>query len=215
MKARLSIRRVRPIAQALSCPVLGLRLGACFCAVLSLLLVVSSGIAVAPFSLAQEEKPTEYQVKAAFLYNFAKFVEWPSDAFADPRSPIVLGILGEDPFGALLSEMVAGKTVNGRRLEVRHFRRGENFRDCHILFISSSEKRSVPLILGSLGGMSVLTVGETEGFAASGGTINLFLEQNKVRFEVNVEAATRSRLKISSKLLALARIVTSQGNGRS
>jgi hypothetical protein len=184
--------------------------------VLGMILGAAAALAAgAPLAKAQSEPPSEYEVKAAFLFHFAKFVEWPPDAFANPQSPIVLGILGDDPFGALLTEMIVGKTVNGRGLQVHYFRRGENFRDCHILFISSSEKKSLPLILGNLGGLSVLTVSEMEGFAASGGMIHLFLEQNKVRFEVNPETAMRSRLKISSKLLALARIVTNQGNGRS
>jgi len=161
---------------------------------------------------AQSEPPTEYQIKAAFLYNFAKFVEWP-DAFADPHAPIVLGIVGEDPFGSVLDKIVLGKTVNDRGLVIKRLKEGPDLRNCHILFVSSSERKHMPQILESLQGSSVLTVGETDRFAQSGGVINFILEENKVRFEINSETAARAGLKISSKLLALARIVANQPHG--
>jgi len=166
-----------------------------------------------PQAAAQSEPPTEYQIKAAFLYNFAKFVEWPTDAFADPRAPIVVGIVGEDPFGSVLDKIVLGKTVNGRVLEIKRLKPGPDLRNCHILFLNSSEKKHLAPILESLQGSSVLTVGETDRFAQSGGVINFIFEENKVRFEINSETAARAGLKISSKLLALARIVANQPNG--
>ncbi len=165
--------------------------------------------AVAAFvpARAQSERPTEYQVKAAFLYNFTKFIEWPQDSPADNRTPIVLGILGDDPFGSVLEKTVYGKTVNGRPLEVRRFRQVQEVKGCQILFISASEDKRLPGILQTLRGSSVLTVGETKGFTRLGGIIRFILEDNRVRFEINLSAAQRARLKISSKLLAVAYVV--------
>ncbi len=171
------------------------------------ILVVVALIGSASPAEAQSEPLTEYQIKAAFLYNFAKFVEWPGDAFSDSRAPIMLGIVGGDPFGKALDGVILGKTVNGRSLVVRRFRRGEDLRTCHILFVSFSERKRLPHILESLKGSSVLTVGETDGFVHSGGVVQFLLEESRVRFEINPDAAARVRLKISSKLLAVARIV--------
>jgi hypothetical protein len=157
---------------------------------------------------AQSQPLSEYEIKAGFLFNFTKFVEWPPDAFADPSVPIVLGIVGDNPVTDLLTETAAGKTVNGRAVLVRRFKEGQDLRSCHILFVSSSEGKHVPQILESVKGSRVLTVGETNGFAESGGMINFFVEGNKVRLEINLEAAARARLKISAKVIAVARLVT-------
>jgi len=168
-----------------------------------------------PLAQAQAEEPTEHQIKAAFLYNFAKFVEWPPEAFAGAHAPIVLGIVGEDPFGSALDGMVAGKAVNGRALVVKRLTLGPELRFCHILFISSSEKKHLGRILELLKGSSVLTVGEMSRFVQSGGAVNFVLDENRVRFEVNVDAATRARLKVSAKLLALARsVIDDRSEGR-
>jgi hypothetical protein len=148
----------------------------------------------------------EYAVKAAFLFNFAKFVEWPADAFADPASPLVLCVLGEDPFGDALTAL-KGKTVNGRPLSIRYATTLDGLGRCHLLFICSSEKPFLPGILGATKGSNILTVGDVEDFARDGGIINLVNEENRVGIEVNLEAAQRTRLKVSSKLLGLARIV--------
>lgn len=182
--------------------------------VLARILVAACALSArVPQAGAQSEPPTEYQIKAAFLYNFAKFVEWPADTFADPHAPIVLGIMGEDPFGSVLDKMVLSKTVNGRGLVIKRLKPGPDLRNCHILFISSSEKKHLAQILESLKGSSVLTVGETDRFVQSGGVVNFILEENKVRFEINVDATARARLKISSKLLALARIIVDERAG--
>jgi len=149
----------------------------------------------------------EYEVKAAFLFNFAKFVEWPADAFDDPKSPIVVGILGDDPFGSIIEKTVAGKTVREKEFVIKRSRRIEDVERCHILFVSSSEEARLREILDKVKNSNVLTVGDTEGFAGRGGIINLTKEQNKVRFEINVDAAKRAGLKISSKLLKLAKVV--------
>jgi hypothetical protein len=153
---------------------------------------------------AQESQPTEYQIKAAFLFNFAKFVEWPPAAFAEATSPMVIGILGENPFRDDLERTIRGKTINNRPLVIKEFRSPAEATNCHVLFISTSEKQRLPEILKSLHGTSVLTVGETDRFTETGGMINFVAEGNKIRFQINEVAARNAGLKISSKLLNLA-----------
>ena len=153
---------------------------------------------------AQPPQPTEYQIKAAFLFNFAKFVEWPPGAFVKKTDPIVIGVLGDNPFRDDLVRTIREKTVDARPLEVKEFRWPAQVTNCHILFISSSEKKRLPEILQSLKGASVLTVGETDHFTDSGGMINFFVEGSKMRFQINKDAATSAGLKISSKLMSLA-----------
>jgi len=153
---------------------------------------------------------SEYLIKAGFIYNFAKLVEWPTASFAQPDSPIVIGILGEDPFGATLDRIVADKKINGRGFAVKRVKWSRDFkdlRDCNILFVSSSEKEHIESVIDAMKGLPILTIGDAPGFAKRGGIINFMLEDNKVRFEVNVEAANHADLTISSRLLTLARIV--------
>ena len=153
---------------------------------------------------------SEYLIKAGFIYNFAKLVEWPTSAFAQQDSPIVIGILGDDPFGGTLDRIVADKKINGRGFAIRRLRWSKDLkdlRDCNILFVSSSEKEHIDSVVDAMKWLPVLTIGDTAGFAKRGGIVNFTLEDNKVRFEVNVEAAKRADLTISSRLLTLARIV--------
>jgi hypothetical protein len=149
----------------------------------------------------------EYEVKATFLFNFAQYVEWPPEAFPTPTAPIIIGVLGDDPFGKLLDETVRGETVKNRPIAIHRSRQVENLRHCHILFISKSERSRLGHIIASLTGKHCLTVGETDRFAHNGGVINLRLQGATVRFEVNMEAARRGGLTISSKLLRLAIII--------
>jgi hypothetical protein len=173
-------------------------------ALLTLLLTIH--LVAAPQGRAQVAL-TEYQVKAAYLFNFLKFVEYPSESFADPLAPIVIGIVGDDPFGSALPQVVTGKTVQGRDLVLRSYRAGEDLRGAHILFISASEKKRLPVILSSLHGSSVLTVSDMEGFLDAGGMVQFLNENGRVRFAINVDATSRARLKLSSKLLSLAKVV--------
>jgi uncharacterized protein DUF4154 len=145
----------------------------------------------------------EYQVKAAFIFNFAKFVDWPSDAFGDGGA-LVVGVIGDDPFGGALDRL-NGNTANGRPLRIKRLRSGDNLRACQILFISNSEGRHLGKIMDSIRGTSVLTIGEMPQFNQSGGMIRFIIQNNKVRFEINAAAAGQARLKISSKLLALSK----------
>ena len=156
---------------------------------------------------AEEQELEEYQVKAAYLYNFAKFVDWPAQSFKTPASPIVVCILGEDPFGSALQEVMRGKTVSGRNLLVRQVGDVSAASGCHMLFVSSGEWRQHRPVLARLGGTGVLTIGETPGFTAGGGIVSFKLAGRRVRFEINVDAARQAQLQISSKLLSLAEIV--------
>ena len=153
---------------------------------------------------------SEYLIKAGFIYNFAKFVEWPANAFSQSDSPIVIGILGSDPFGSTLDRIVEDKKIGAHAFVVRRLKWGKDLKelkDCKILFVSSSEKMHIDELLQSIKNMSILTVGEAPGFAERGGIIRFTLEDNRVHFEVNVEAARQADLNISSRLLTLARIV--------
>ncbi len=158
---------------------------------------------------AQDSKPSEYEIKAAFLYNFAKFIDWPVESFKDDASSLTLGILGVDPFGPAL-DTIKEKTVKGRKLVIKRSRNPEDLKGCHILFVSPLEKENLRPILNVFRESAVLTVSETERFASRGGIINFIRVDNKIHFEINPEAAQRNRLKISSQLLKLARIVTTE-----
>ena len=164
---------------------------------LGLLLGAAQGYAQAP-------APTEYQIKAAFLYNFAKFVDWPPQAFTNENSEFVIGILGDNPFGEDLARTVAGKNVNERTIAIQKFTDAAETKNCHILFISTSEKNRLPEVFEKLKGRSILTVGEMERFTESGGIINFVREASKIRFQINDPAAKAIQLKISSKLMSLA-----------
>ena len=152
---------------------------------------------------AQSLSSREYEIKAAYLYNFIKYVDWPS--YGDTIS---IGVLGSDPFGPALAPL-NGKTVKGRRLVIKHLDSVRDAQQCQIIFVSSSERQRLQEIFESLRSARVLTVGETQGFADGGGIINFIEENNKVRFEINAEAARRTGLNISSELLKLARLVKS------
>ncbi|HEV2692306.1 MAG TPA: YfiR family protein [Verrucomicrobiae bacterium] len=153
---------------------------------------------------AQDAAPTEYQIKAAFLYNFAKFVEWPETAFGSPTSPIIIGVLGDNVFGDNLAKTIANKAINNRPLLFKEYHSVLEATNCHILFISASEKSKFSKIMEGLHGTSVLTVSETPDFIEAGGMINFVLEANKIRFQINDDVAKKAGLKISSKLLSLA-----------
>jgi hypothetical protein len=166
----------------------------------------------APGSTAQPAPSLEYQIKAVFLFNFAQFVEWPSRAFPDRGSPLVIGVLGEDPFGAFLDETVRGERVDNRPLIVQRYRRVEEIQTCHVLFISQSEVNRLDQIVSSLKGRDILTVGDVESFARRGGMIRFAQEAKKTRLLINVEAAKAANLTISSKLLRPAEIVSTEAH---
>jgi hypothetical protein len=158
------------------------------------------------FAAAQASK--EYQIKAVLLLNLTRFVSWPDAAFAGPDSPIVIGIVGRDPFGDALDEVVKGEQVNGRSIVVERYPTAEQIRPCQILFVSRSEKAHIKQILARAQNKPVLTVSEMEGFAGSdGGMVRLFVnEQKRVRLEVNLQAVEAHDLKLSAKLLQVAEV---------
>lgn len=160
-------------------------------------------LAAAP---AHSQAASEYQAKAAFLYNFTKFVDWPPRAFASPTAPINVCVLGEEYFGASL-DAIQERQAQGRPLTVKRLASIGQAGTCHILFIGASEDKQVRSLLAAVKGQPVLTVGETDRFAEMGGVINLVLEDKRIKMEVNLDAAQRHGLKISSQLLRLARVV--------
>lgn len=159
---------------------------------------------------SDSSESSEYLIKAGFIYNFAQLVQWPAGTFAQADSPIVIGIFGPDPFGGIIDRVIENKKLDGRSLVVKRLKRGASIKDCNILFVSAAEASHLDEVIQSTKGMPILTIGETPGFAVHGGVINLTLEGNKVRFEVNIDAAKQANLSISSRLLALARIVSAQ-----
>ena len=156
---------------------------------------------------AQSQQLPEYEVKAAFIYKFTKFVDWPAQAFADSREPFSICVLGRDPFGNILDQIFSGKSVNGREPVIKRSDSIEELKGCHILFISSSGKKRVAEIIGVIQFPGILTIGDTDQFAQSGGVIGLHEQDKKIRIEINVEAAKRAGLTISSKLLILGKVV--------
>ena len=157
--------------------------------------------------VGQAAPPGEYQLKAVFLFNFTQFVEWPREAFADPDDPLIIGVLGADPFGPYLDQTVQGEKINGRAIEVRRYRNVAEIQACHVLFISQSETARVRDILSRLRTRSILTVGDSENFAVNGGIIRFMTDKNRIKLRVNVDSAKAARLTISSKLLRAADIV--------
>jgi hypothetical protein len=155
----------------------------------------------------------EYQIKAAFLFNFAQFVEWPVTVLTNADEPFAIGVLGEDPFGDALEQTVQGETINGHKIVVKRAQRLNDLANCQIIFISKSEKGRLKEIMTGIDSNAVLTVSEIDGFAADGGIINFYLDGNKVHFEINPAIARRAGLKVSSQLLSLGRIVRTGKEG--
>jgi hypothetical protein len=150
----------------------------------------------------------EYQVKAIFLFNFAQFVEWPPQTLRDPRAPLVIGVLGDDPFGSYLDETVRGESIGDHPMVVRRYHELAEITDCQVLFISRSEARQMSQIVAGLKGRSVLTVGDVDDFNRVGGIIRFVTDQGKIRLRINVGAAQAAGITVSSKLLRSATIVT-------
>jgi hypothetical protein len=160
-----------------------------------------------PAAVHSQVVSDEYTVKAAFLYNFVKFVDWPAEAFKRGDDPIRICTLGESPISHALDETVHGKTFAGRPLASIRISEPDQASDCQMVFVSSSEQKTLRSILPKMRNTGLLTVGEEDGFAEAGGMINLKLQDGKIHLEINVVAAERAQLRLSSKLLSLARIV--------
>jgi hypothetical protein len=176
-----------------------MRIGATLTFVLGWLLVTAAG------ARAQESQPSEHQVKAAFIFNFAKFIDWPPAAFPDVKAPLVIGVFGDKPFFADLERAVQGKIVNARTVLVKECQTIEEAAQCQILFIGASEKGRLPKIFAGLVSTNVVTISEDDGFIKAGGAINFFREGKRIRFEINDELAKRASFRIDSKLLGLSK----------
>jgi hypothetical protein len=173
---------------------------------IALILLLVFGLGLPAFGQVSRE----YQLKAVFLFNFAQFTEWPTNAFASPDSPLVIGILGNDPFGPYLDETVKNETVHGRKIVVERFRRLEEIQTCHILYIGELEERHLDSIVRELKGKPVLTVSDIPNAAIRGVIIRFLTERNKIRFRINVDSMKEAGVTISSKLLRAAEIVPSE-----
>jgi len=178
--------------------------------ILSLILLLGAGFELSAQAAVPGAGFDEYQVKAAFLYNFAKFVEWPPGTFSSPSDPIGICIAGVNPFGSTLDTMVQGKKMGERVFAVRRIPDTQQAKECQILFIGGTEWKRLRSLLDALKGAAILTVGETDDFTAAGGMIAFQLAGPRVRIQIDLETAEHSRLKISSKLLSLAQIVKRQ-----
>jgi hypothetical protein len=173
----------------------------------SFFIIVCGLFSISPAARSQNGGTVEYPVKLGFLYNFTKFVEWPPNSFPDSGAPLAICIVGFDPFSPGLEGELRTRTVGSHSVEVKTLKASDTLRVCQVVFVPFTEQYQAATIVSRLKGSSTLTVGETEGFAELGGVINLTVEENKVRFEINPLAAERAHLKISSKLLSLAKIV--------
>ena len=172
-----------------------------------LMFVLSFISGVSSYARAHPPATSEQEVKAAFLYNFVRFVNWPEGTLPQSDKSFIIGLLGGDPLAPALASIIEGKTINGRRLIIKRFRSIRDLNTCQILFIGSSGKTQFQQILTRVKNLPVLTVADTDGFAAAGGMINFIIVKKKIRFEINQQAAEKVKLKISSKLLKLAKIV--------
>ena len=175
-------------------------------------LFILGALAAAPV-LGQNNSTSEYEIKGAFLFHFAQFVDWPPETFKDATSPLTFCTLGEGPFHGALTASLSGKTIGTRPLRVLHLKTSQESQGCQVLFLAASDKKMIPVVLAGVKGQPVLTVGETEHFVLDGGMIGFLTEENKIRFAINLQAAGKARLKISSRLLSLAKSVVGAPGG--
>ncbi|MDP4149720.1 MAG: YfiR family protein [Bacteroidota bacterium] len=164
------------------------------------------------FTVQAHAQPTrEYRLKAIFLFNFTQFVDWPSGIFETDKSPFVIGVLGDNPFGSYLDEAVSGETINGHPLVIHYFRNQQDVKTCHILYVNLPETKQRKEAMEGLKGKDILTVSDASDFMAQGGMIRLLTLENKIKLQVNLEACRASKLVLSSKLLRLAEIFDAKG----
>jgi len=157
---------------------------------------------------AQAPTTREYQIKAAFIFNFTQFTEFPAGSFSSPQAPFVIGVLGKNPFGSYLEQTVAGETVNGHPLVIQYYSNTDDIKGCHILFINLTDANKIEDAIDKLEGQNILTVGDAPYFLNNGGMIRFYTKNNKMQLQINLEAAKAANVVISSKLLRLAEIFT-------
>jgi hypothetical protein len=169
-------------------------------------------IVLIPISAVAQQ--SEYTIKAVFLEHFTRFIEWPeSSDIADTSAPFFIAIIGENPFGSILDQIYTEQKIRNKKVEILFISTPDGIPDCHILFISSSNREILPEILSRTRNKPILTVSDTKGFAENGVLINFYLAGDKIKFEINEKAVHESGLVMSYRLLNLARIVN-QGRGR-
>lgn len=171
--------------------------------------VVATVLLVLPMGLlaaTPAAPPNEYALKSVFLYNFCHFIDWPDSAFTSPSEPLIIGIVGEDPFGPSLQEAIAGETYHNRPIVIEHYHGPKDIKHCHLLFVGRTENSRVEAILAAVNSKSVVTVGETEDFLEHGGMIALPADRNRVRLRIKPSAMRAANLNVSSKLLRVADI---------
>jgi hypothetical protein len=173
----------------------------------ALLALVAGWLAGTSAARAQEPRASEYQLKAAFLINFPKYADWPAESFAETNTPVVITVLGETKLTGEIEKAIAGRTVNGREIVLKHLPSGADAGSCHLLFVPAAELQRSPNLLAQLKATGILTVGESDDFLERGGIINLARRDQKIALEVNLTAAEKARIKISSKLLGVATVV--------
>ncbi|HMB95128.1 MAG TPA: YfiR family protein, partial [Tepidisphaeraceae bacterium] len=160
----------------------------------------------ATYAVAENAPSRESQVKAAMICNFVQFVEWPSDAFSSADAPLVIGVMNPNPFGDVVEQLTRGKSLNGHAIVIRHLDSADEVQGCHAIFVPATREADLNAIMHKASEQPMLTIGETDSFPWAGGILRFYLEENKLRFEVNPEAAAHARLQISSKLMKLATI---------
>jgi hypothetical protein len=169
-------------------------------------------VASAQATVAAQPAATAAGLKAAFLYNFAKFAEWPGDALA-PGQRLSMCVVGDDALADALEDLIRRRAVDGHQLTVQMVKTGSSLRGCHVLYVSGEEFRRFPRVLDAIAGAAVFSVSDGGAFAESGGVAQLILERDRMRFAINVKAAQRARLHISANLLSLATIVKDHRDG--
>jgi len=160
------------------------------------------------FAYGQSTTASEYELKAVFIFNFTQFVQWPATSFSSEHAPLVIGILGEDPFGPYLNDVISGEKVDGHPLVIEHYATAGDIKNCHILFVSKNEITRFGQLAATLKKQNVLTVGDAPTFLMQEGMIKLLTKNNKIQLQINIESVKESNLVISSKLLRLAEIYT-------
>jgi hypothetical protein len=173
----------------------------------AIVLTLGTAAIAAPPQVRPADPPNELHVRAGFLLNFARFVEWPGEAFDDASAPVVIGVVGSDPFGDTLDELTRGEKVNGRAVAVRRYAPGDLLLGCHVLYIGVSSRTEAAGVVDRLGGSSVLTVSDADDFLRAGGIIRFVKVDGRIGFEIDLQAAGRANLKISARLLSLATVV--------
>ena len=182
--------------------------------IVTLIVLLLTSFAGGAESTRGQSNDEEYRVKAAFLFHFAQLVDWPAQTLSGTDNSLSLCTLGEDPFQGTLEGTVAGKAIGNRTIRVRHLLSPEDLQVCQIVFLGKAQSKRIPMLVADLHNAPILTVGETAGFLDAGGMICFLLEENKVRFEINLNAADSAKLKIGSRLLILAQRVVGESHGK-